>query len=1127
MRRMCLSLMTLAVGFGTVRAEDPPQILNHPAISARQVAFGYAGDLWVVDRAGGEARRLTAGAGLETHPVFSPDGSQVAFAAQYDGNLDVYVVPVEGGVPRRLTYHPDPDLPVAWTPDGKSILFRSTRTSYGRFTRLFTVPVTGGLETELPLPMAEEASYSHDGAHLAYVPFTNTRAFPGGYIAWKKYRGGSVPFIWIADLKTSAIEKIPHTDSNDFNPMWVGDKVYFLSDRGGATTLYAYDRGTREVRGVLAPNGTDIKSAAAADDAIVFDRIDGLYLFDLSSGKARKLDIKVRGDLPGVRTRFEKVGKQIRNVGLSPTGARVVVEARGEILTVPADKGDARNLTNSPGVADRDPAWAPDGKSIAYFSDESGEYELHIKPQTGLGETKKFKLGDAPSFYYSPHWSPDSKRIAYTDKRKNLWFLDLATGKSTKVDTDPQALGGPPSKTWSPDGAWLAYVRPLKSGLGAAFLFSIETGKSQQLTDGMSDVLTIEFDKGGKYLYFIASTDNGPMAFGSMSAFNRGHTSSAYVMVLSKEDPSPLLPESDDEKDAAAKPGDKDKDKPKDAKDNKEKKELPKVRIDLPNIDQRVLALPIPNRNYVGLLAGPAGTLFLLEGESVSMPRRGPPPGATLHKFDLAKRKFEKLLDGVSQVVVSENGEKMLYRMGQDKWIVTSTSAAHAGPPGPQARGGAGDGGDKTVKLEEVEVKVDPRAEWEQMYRETWRIERDYLYDPHAHGLDLAAAQKKYERYLPGLGSRHDLSLLMEEMLGELCLGHVYVAGGDMPQPSDVKTGLLGADYAVENGRYKFARIYRGEAWNPDLRAPLLQPGAGALEGEFLLAVNGQELKADDNIFRLFEGTAGKQTVLRVGPGADGQGARDITVVPVPSERQLRNLAWVDANRKKVEAMTGGQVAYIYLPDTSAEGFARFNRYFFTQTNKQAAIIDERFNGGGQLADHIVDYLRQPLRNFLTGRDGEGDDQQFPRGAIHGPKVMIINERAGSGGDYLPYTFRQAQLGPLVGKRTWGGLVGIGGYPTLIDGGSVTAPRMGIWFPSSSTSTGPTTGRWDVENRGVPPDVEVEFDPQAVREGRDPQLEKAVELVLAELKKNPPPKYQRPAFPNYYKPGLKEPAEGK
>lgn len=1099
MRRLALMALVLC---GTARAADPPQILNRPAISTKHVVFGYAGDLWVVDRAGGDARRLTAGVGLETHPVFSPDGTQVAFAGEYEGNLDVYVVPVTGGEPRRLTYHPDPDLPVAWTPDGKSVTFRSTRVSYGRFTRLFTVPTAGGPEAEVPLPVAEEASYSPDGEKVAYVPFTNTRAFPGAYIAWKRYRGGSTPFVWIADLKSAAVEKLPRTDSNDFNPMWVGSKVYFLSDRDGATTLYAYDLASKEVRRAIEPNGADIKSASAGADAIVFDRIDGLYVYDLKTEKAARLGVTIHADLPGARPRVEKVGKRVSAVGLSPTGARVVVEARGEILTVPAEKGSVRNLTSSPGVADRDPAWSPDGQTVAYFSDASGEYELHLTPQTGIGETKAFKLGDAPSFYYNPTWSPDGKRIAYADKRKNLWYIDLDTGKSTKVDTSPLPLGGAPSPSWSPDGKWIAYTRPLKSSLDAVFLYSLEAGKAHQVTDGMSDARTVEFDAGGKYLYFTASTDAGPLSFGSMSAFNRGQTSSAYVVVLSKDDPSPLRPESDEEKESAAKPADK-----KDGDKEKDKKDAPKprVKVDLENIDQRTLALPIPNRNYAGLVAGKAGTIFLLEGEPVNAPRRGPPPGRTVHKFDLAKQKFEKVLDGVTRLVVSHNGEKMLYRLGQDKWFLTPTAA----PPKP---------GEGAVKVEDLEVRVDPRAEWQQIYRETWRIQRDFLYDPNAHGLDLAAAERKYQPYLAGLGSRHDLSLLMEEMLGELCLGHVYVAGGDTPTPPDQKTGLLGADYAIEGGRYKFARIYRGESWNPDMRAPLLQPGAGVREGEYLLAVNGKGLRGTDNVHQLFDGTAGKQTVIRVGPTADGKGGRDVTVVPVPSERQLRSLAWVDANRKKVEAMTGGKVAYIYVPDTSAEGFARFNRYFFAQTDKQAAIIDERFNGGGQLADHIVDYLRQPLRNYITGRAGEGDDVPFPGGAIYGPKVMIVNERAGSGGDYLPYTFRQAKLGPLVGKRTWGGLVGIGGYPTLIDGGTVTAPRMGIWFPN---------GRWDVENRGVAPDVEVEFDPQAVREGKDPQLEKAIELVLAELAKNPPKPAQRPAFPNYYKPGLKEPAEGK
>lgn len=1097
------SFLTLLLT-GLTQAADGPIILNRPSVSASKIAFGYAGDIWVVDRAGGDARRLTSGVGLESHPVFSPDGTQVAFGAEYEGNLDVYVVPVIGGEPKRLTWHPDRDLPVGWTPDGKSILFRSTRASYGRFTRLFTVPMTGGPETEVSLPQAEEGSYSPDGARMAYVPFTNSRGFPGAYIAWKRYRGGSVPFIWIADLKTADVVKVPTNDSNDFNPMWVGDKVYFLSDRDGSTTLYCYDVASKRVERALDPNGMDIKSASACGDAVAFDRIDGLYLYDLKSKNARKLDIKVRGDLPGVRPRFEKISKRIQNATLSPTGVRVALEARGEIVTVPAEKGDPRNITGSPGVADRSPAWSPDGKNIAYFSDESGEYELHIKPQTGLGETRKFKLGDAPSFYYNATWSPDSKRIAYSDKRKNLWCLELASGKSTKVDTDPIALGGPPAPEWSPDSRWIAYVRNLKSGLGGVFIHSVERGKTEQITDGMSDALSVCFDKNGKHLYFTASTDSGLMSFGSMASMNRARTSAAYVVVLNQKDPSPLLPESDEEKDA---PADKDG-KPKDDKDKEKKpeaKEPPKTLIDFANIDQRMLALPMPSRNYIGLLSGKAGSVFVLEGEVVSMPRRGPPPGFTVHKFEMSKRKAEKVLEGASSLTISHNGEKMLYRLGPDKWFVTATAT----PAKP---------GDGALKLEDVEIKIDPRAEWTQIYRETWRLQRDFLYDPNAHGLDLAAAEKKYGPYLGGLGHRHDLSLLMEEMLGELCLGHVYVAGGDMPSPSDPKIGLLGADYSIENGHYKFARIYRGESWNPELRAPLLQPGAGVKEGEYLLSVNGKDVSSQESVYRYFEGTAGKQTSIKVGPNADGKDSRSLTVVPVPNEQQLRNLAWVDDNRKKVEKLTDGKVAYVYVPDTSTEGFTRFNRYFFAQTNKQAAIIDERFNGGGSLADHIVDVLRQPLRNYLTGRAGEGDDVPFPNGAIHGPKVMLINERAGSGGDYLPYTFRQAKLGPLVGKRTWGGLVGIGGYPQLIDGGMVTAPRMGIYF---------TNGRWDVENRGVAPDVEVEFDPKAVREGRDPQLEKAIELVLSELKRNPPTQIARPPFPNYFKKDLREPAEGK
>ena len=821
-------LLGLALLPCLAKTAAPPLLLQRPAVSAKHVAFAYAGDLWIADRAGGEARRLTAGLGLESYPVFSPDGEQIAFGGDYEGNLDVYVMPSIGGVPRRVTHHPDPDVPVGWSPDGKSVIFRSSRLSYARFLRLFTVPVGGGEPTELPLPQAEDGSLSPDGKRIAYVPLSNKPQFPGAFRPLRNYRGGTASPIWIADLADSSITKLPRTNSNDFNPMWIGDRIYFLSDRDGLTTLFVYDTGTREVRRLLAPEGADIKSASACSDAIVYDRFGSLYLFDLKSEKSKPIPIQVTADLPGVRSKIEKVAKSIQKAALSPSGTRALFEARGEVLTVPAEKGDIRNLTNTPGAAERDPVWSPDGKSIAYFSDESGEYLLHIRAQDGRGKVKTVKLGDKPSFFYNPSWSPDGKRIAYADKRLNLWYVDLESGKSTKVDT---AIfeDEPLDAVWSPDGKWLAYSRVLKNYLNAIFLYSLESGKTHQVTDGMSDARYPEFDRGGKYLYFAASTDIGPAVGSGMSVLNRPVTRSVYVVVLSKSDPSPLAPESDEEK---AKAADKEKAKP-----NKDgAKSLPKVTVDIEDLDQRTLALPIPPKNYVGLLAGKARTIFLLEGPTVAgLDGNGGRSAITVRRFDLDKRKTEKVVEGATQFAVSENGEKMLYRHG-DGWFLTGT----AGPAKP---------GDGALKMDGLEIRVDPRSEWRQMYWEVFRIERDFLYDPGYHGYDLKAAWDQHTAYLDGLGSRHDLNYLLDELLGGLSLQHVYLFGGDVPRIESRKGGLLGADYRVQNGRHVFAKIYRGESWNPSLRAPLTQPGAGVKEGEYLLAVNGKELRGGDEVY--------------------------------------------------------------------------------------------------------------------------------------------------------------------------------------------------------------------------------------------------------------------------------------
>ncbi|HUJ23901.1 MAG TPA: PDZ domain-containing protein [Bryobacteraceae bacterium] len=1089
MRFSLLALVFACVTPGIAQSEKP-LLLQKPALNDTHIVFSYAGDLWTVSRDGGDATRLTAGAGIETDAHFSPDGAQIAFTGEYDGNVDVYVMPAAGGVPKRLTYHPAPDVVQGWSPDGKQILFRSTRNSYSRFARLFTMPAEGGgLPAEVPLPMAEEGAYSPDGSHLAYMPLA--RAF----LVWKRYRGGRTTPIWIANLADSSIEKLPRQNSNDFNPMWVGSKVYFLSDRNGPVTLFAYDTRGKKVSELIHNTGLDIKSASAGPGAIVYEQFGEIHLYDLKTGNSRKVDIRLSGDLPEVRPRFEKVSSHIAVAGLSPTGARAVFEAHGEILTVPAEKGSIRNLSNTPGAAERDPAWSPDGKQIAYFSDESGEYQLNIRDQNGMGEVRKIKLGDPPSFYYQPVWSPDGKKIAYTT-RLTLWYIDLEKKTPVRIDTDTyDSPFHDINPAWSPDSKWIAYTRLLKNHLRAVYLYALDEGAPHQVSDGMSDANYAAFDKNGKYLYFTASTNVGlANAWLDMSSIDRQFTSSVYVAVLSKDDPSPIAPESDDEKaEDKAKDAEKGKDGDKKADDKEAKdkaKEPVKVKIDLANIGQRILALPIPARDYRGLLPGKEGILFLVENPPG--PGQDGPPSAVVHRFDLKTRKTEKLVENVRAFDVSRNGEKMLFRQG-DNWTI----AAASGPP---------KSGEGVLKLDDLEVRVDPREEWQQMYREVWRIERDFFYDPGLHGLDLRSAEAKYQPYLDRVASRADLTYLFQEMLGEISVGHMYVGGGAQPPVKRVKGGLLGADYKIENGRYRFARVYNGENWNPQLKAPLTQPGVNVVAGEYLLAVNGRDLRGSDDVYSYFEETAGKSVVLRVGSDPSGAGSREVTVVPVENEFGLRNLAWIEENRRKVDQMSGGRLAYVYLPNTAEAGYTNFNRYYFAQVGREGAVIDERFNGGGDVAEYIIDYLKRPLMSLWHTR--EGDDFTTPQAAIFGPKAMIINEYAGSGGDALPWMFREQHVGTLIGKRTWGGLVGIFNFPELMDGGFVTAPNLAFYSP---------TGEWDVENHGVPPDVEVEYDPAAVRSGHDPQLEKAVEIVLAELKSKPLPAHKRPKYPNYHR----------
>ncbi|HTV57841.1 MAG TPA: PDZ domain-containing protein [Verrucomicrobiae bacterium] len=1089
MKNALLALIALLLAASCSAQQNAPLLLRQPTLNKTDICFVYGDDLWTVSRDGGQATRLTVAPGIKRGPHFSPDGKWIAFSGEYDGKINVYVISAEGGNPRRVTFHNGPDLAVGWTPDGKQILFASSREAYASgIQRLYTVPFEGGLPTRVPLPLAFDGSYSSDGTHLAYRP----GPYPWGN--WDHYRGGTETAVWIANIADSSVVKIPRDDWNDSNPMWVGDTVYYLSDRNGPFTLFAYDTKTGNSSQLIENHGLPIKSASAGPGAIVYAQFGSLHLYDLETHHEHPVQVQINADLLEVRPHFEKVQKQIQNAVISPTGVRAAFEAHGEILTVPAEKGDIRDLTNSPSVADRDPAWSPDGKWIAYFSDESGEYALHLKDQSGLGDTKKISLGNPPSFFYQPRWSPDSKKIAYTDKRLNVWYVDLDKPVPVKIDTDtydaPQRGLNP---SWSPDSKWVTYTKLLQNHLRAVFVYSLDTGKATQITNGMSDAEFAVFDKNGKYLYFTASTNIGPTTgWLDMSGDSLDVTRSVYVVVLAKDLPSPLAPESDEEKVTDEKKSDSTPQKDQSAKEKSKESpaESVKVAIDFENISQRILALPIPAKNYVALFPGKTGELILVDQPPDELFQ--PVPVLIASKFDLSKRKVTPLVAGIQNIDVSFDGQKFLYQQGDD-WFIAST----AEPAKP---------GDGKLNLDDMEVWVDPRAEWKQMYDEIWRIERDFFYDPHWHGVNIAAVQKEYEPYLAGIGTRDDLNYLFAQMLSELNVGHMFVGGGQMPEMKPIEVGLLGADYAIENGRYRFARVYNGENWNPELHAPLTQPGVNVVAGDYLLAVNGRDLKGTDNIYSFFQETAGKQTVLKVGPNPDGTGSRDVTVVPIQSEEALRNRAWIEDNLQKVTDLSGGRLAYVYLPNTAGGGFTNFNRYYFAQLGRQGAVIDERFNTGGQAADYIIEYLQRKIWNYWLTR--EGAVFSTPLDGIYGPKSMITNEYSGSGGDALPWYFRHVGLGPLVGTRTWGGLVGIYGYPPLMDGGFVTAPRVAFFT---------TDGQWDVENHGVQPDFEVDFDPHAWREGHDPQLEKAVELTLQELEKNPPPPVKRPAFPNYSK----------
>ena len=1075
----------------------PTKMLTDPALSAERVAFVYGGDVWTSRLDGSSVQRITSGPGTKTGPAFSPDGSLLAFSAELDGNLDVYVVPAAGGVPKRLTWHPGRDVVQGFTPDGKAILFSSPREAFNnRHTQLYTVPVEGGVETRLPIPYANRAVFSPDGKTIAYTPNSPR------HLQWKRYRGGTVSRIWLYDVASHAVEKVPQPTGrcNDLTPAWVGSTLYLTSDRDGEFNVYAFDPKAKTLAKVTAHDDFPVLGTASAAGRIVYEQAGLLHLLDPTTKKATMLPITVAGDLLETRPRWAKGAKWVRDASLSPSGARVALEFRGEIVTVPAEKGDARYLTNTPGAQERGPVWSPDGKEIAYVSDESGEYELVLRAQDGKGTPRRIKVPGS-GFYDRLAWSPDGKKIALTDNSWSLWVVDLASGSAKKAASEKLYA---PEKTirpsWSPDSRWVAYTLAGPTFIQTLYVYEVASGTTFPLTDGLSDVSDPVFDKGGKLIWFLASTDAGPARnWFSLNNQDVRVTRAVYVATLKAGTPSPLAKESDEEKGETAKDADRKDEKKDDAaagkgddgkagKDAKkvEPKKVESVVIDREGLASRIVDLPVPPAEISALSSPNAGEVwFLREADGKK----------ALQKWDVKSRKAETIAPDVDEYEVSFDGKKLLTRT-KESWSV--------GPAGKKGEGKPdGKEGDGKLKIDAVQVRVDPRAEWPQIFDEVWRINRDYFYDPGMHGRDWKAVKAKYAPFLPHLSSRADLTRLIQWMCSELSVGHHRTSGGDvLAEVTAVPGGLLGADYEAANGRYRFRKVFGGLNWNPELRAPLSEPGVEVKTGEYLLAVNGKDLAPPENLYARFEATAGKIVEITVGPTPDGKGSRTVNVVPVADEAALRNRDWVEGNLAKVEKATGGRVAYVYVPNTAQLGHTYFKRYFYPQAWKDAIIVDERFNGGGSVADYYIEALRREPIAWWAMRYGE--DMKTPSASIQGPKVMLIDETAGSGGDLLPWMFRKFKVGTLVGQRTWGGLVGILGYPVLMDGAQITAPNLAFWTPEEG---------FGVENVGVPPDVDVEQTPAEVIAGKDPQLEKAIEIVLEQLKENPPVAPKRPPFP--------------
>ena len=1097
MKTIIQSIFVLAFALGgttTVFAQERlTRLLRQPDIHGDTVAFVYAGDIWLASIRGGDARRLTSGEGMEYFPKFSPDGRWIAFTGDYTGSRQVFVVSAEGGTPRQLTFYNDVGpLPprggidnrvLDWTPDGKQILFNPHRLPWSdRMPAHYVINFEGGMEKPLIIPEGSAGSYSADGTKLVYTPIERE------FRTWKRYRGGRAQDVWIYDLAANKAEQLTNNQYTDNQPVWVGNTIYFTSDReDGRLNLWSYDLGTKQQKKITTHTDYDVLWPSGDKTQVVYENGGYLYRFDSATGRSERIPIRVYGDFRHTLPYFKNVKENIDWYTPSPTAARALLVARGDIFSAPAKEGEVRNLTQTPGVRERDAVWSPDGRSIAYLSDRNGEYEIYVRNADGTGEERQLTR-DGKAWKFAPLWSPDSKKLAFSDKDMTLRVLDVASGRVTDVDKDD--FGDINHYRWSSDSKWLTYTKLNAARFSAIYVHSLGDGKSHRLTSGTTNDSEPVFDPKGRYLYFTSNRDFN-LTFSAWE-FNYVYTdpTRVYVGVLAADGPALFLPQSDEEKaaapppaaaeektgaaaeeksgTAAAKPG---------AEASAEKKpSAVVVKIDPAGFENRVRAIPGSPGQYSTLSAVNTGVLYLKGDDERS-----------LKLYNIDDRKEETVLDGLRGYELSANGEKILASMGRNNYAIV------AAKPGQKAA-------DAMLKLDNMEMRIDPKAEWAQEFTDAWRILRDWFYDPGMHGLDWNAIRAKYGQLVPFVAHRADLDYILGEVAGEMNAGHVYVGSPPDLNQDRVDNGLLGANIVAEAGYFRIQRIYPGENWHEAFRSPLTEPGVKVREGDYILAVDGTSTRGVDNFYRLLENKADRVVTLLVSSRPETAGAREEKVRPVKKETNLRYLDWVASRRAYVEKTSGGRIGYIHLPNTGAEGNRELVKGFYPQVDKDALIIDDRYNGGGFIPDRMIELLDRPVLNYWVRRGNI--PSATPAFAHVGPKVMLINGYSASGGDALPYYFRKRQLGTIIGTRTWGGLIGISGNPSLADGGSVSAPTFRFLD---------TEGMWAVEGVGVPPDIEVVDRPDLVAAGKDPSLEAAVKLLMDELAKNPPKKIVVPA----------------